>query len=80
MAHILAGCGALAQTKYLRRHNAALKIVIEARFEDKENKEILLLEMTCPLIENRDNKEEEKTQKYAPLRWELRNPGYKISK
>ena len=26
-AHILSGCSALAQTKYLPRHNAALKIV-----------------------------------------------------
>ena len=25
--HVLAGCGTLAQTKYLARHNAALKIL-----------------------------------------------------
>ena len=27
VAHILAGCPALAQSKYLQRHNAVLKIV-----------------------------------------------------
>ena len=27
MAHVLASCSALAQTKYLMRHNAALKII-----------------------------------------------------
>ena len=26
LAHVLAGCSVLAQTKYLSRHNAALKI------------------------------------------------------
>ena len=53
---------------------------IDARVEDKENKEILLIEMTCPWIENREKKEEEKTRKYAALRWEIkqRNPGYKV--
>ena len=27
IAHVLAGCSSLAQTKYLYRHNAALKIL-----------------------------------------------------
>ena len=129
--HVMAGCSALAQTKYLARHNAALKILyfelltkydlaesippwyspkepdpitennsitaywdvpvfaenkevranrIDARIVDKVRKEILLLEMSCPWITNRRTKEEEKTRKYAPLRWELKQqyPGYEI--
>ena len=27
LAHVLAGCSALAQSKYLERHNAALKVL-----------------------------------------------------
>ena len=46
---------------------------------DKE-KEVLLIEMTCPWIGNRGKKETEKTTKYAPLRWEMkeRYPGYVV--
>ena len=53
---------------------------IDARIVDKVRKEILLLEMSCPWITNRRTKEEEKTRKYAPLRWELKQqyPGYEI--
>ena len=47
---------------------------------DKVRKEILLLEMSCPWTTNRRTKEEEKTSKYAPIRWELKQqyPGYEI--
>lgn len=131
LPHILAGCSALAQTKYLARHNAALKVLffemlrdrelissvppwyspakpkpvyeneratafwdiplyaentevranrIDARIIDKIEKKVIVIEMSCPWIENRQLKDEEKTQKYGPLRWELKRqfPGYQI--
>ena len=36
--------------------------------------------MSCPWMENREKKQEEKTIKYGPLRWELKRqfPGYDI--
>lgn len=36
--------------------------------------------MSCPRIENRDQKDSEKTFKYGPLRWELKQQfkGYKV--
>ena len=36
--------------------------------------------MSCPWLDNRGVKEMEKTQKYGPLMWELRerNPGYQV--
>ena len=130
-AHILSGCSALAQTKYLARHNAALKIIffellrevelvdtvppwyssaepkalyenekakaywdvplyaestevrcnrIDARLVYKQEKRVVLLEMSCPWISNRDLKDKEKELKYAPLRYELGKqlPGYII--
>ena len=51
------------------------------RIVDKENQTITLLEMSCPWVENREQKEKEKTLKYAPLRLELKQqyPGYKIN-
>ena len=53
---------------------------VDARFVDRENKEVMLIEMSCPWMDNRKQKEEEKTLKYAPLRLELKrqHPGYKI--
>ena len=38
---------------------------IDARIVDKEKKKILLLEMSCPWMENRKAKETEKTLKYT---------------
>ena len=125
VAHVVSGCSVLAQTKYLSRHNAALKIVffellksyqlievippwysptqpksfyengqatvywdvpvyadhtevhanrVDAGIVDKENQ-------TVTLLENREQKEKEKTFKYAPLRLELKQqyPGHKIN-
>ena len=48
---------------------------------DKEERRITLLEMSSPWIENREQKNQEKTSKYAPLRWEMSQqfPGYTIS-
>ena len=36
--------------------------------------------MSCPWLDNHEVKEMEKTQKYGPLMWELRerNPGYQV--
>ena len=124
VSHILTGCSALAQTKYLERHNHALNILffevlrslnitekslpwyspikpkpvyeneqtvaywdvplfadqttvlanrIDVTVVDKVKKEVLLIEMTCPWVENREKKSAEKTSKYGPLRWELQS-------
>ena len=131
VAHVLAGCSALAQNKYLTRHNNALKVLyfellrklqliesvppwyspikpkpeyktedihalwdiptygeeneiksnrIDAKIVNHKSKEVIVLEMSCPWIENRGKKDEEKTEKYGPLRWELQvqHPGYKV--
>ena len=53
---------------------------VDARIVDHVKKKVLLIEMSCPLIDNRGKKDEEKTAKYGPLRWELkqRYPEYKI--
>ena len=128
---MLAGCSSLAQTKYLERHNAALKVLffeilrdldlnetvppwfsciepkpmyesthaqafwdvpvyaehtvvsanrVDVRIVDHKEKRVLLVEMSCPWVDNRVKKEAEKPEKYGPLRWELtrRYPGYRI--
>ena len=127
--HVLAGCGALALSKYMTRQNAALKVFYEllkdldlvtstspwysqntpkplyenekgkalwdvplypeyAEVRDKKidctliikmKKKVVLLEMSCPWVSNREIKCAERTSKYAPLRYELRRryPGYK---
>ncbi|CAH3173623.1 unnamed protein product, partial [Porites evermanni] len=131
VAHVLAGCSSLAQTKYLYRHNAALKILffellrghglieevppwyspvkpkpayqnttseafwdipfyaehnevranrIDARLVSHERKEVCTIEISCPWIESRAKKDEEKTLKYGPMMWELkqRYNGYRV--
>ena len=132
MAHILSACPALAQTKYLARHDAVLKVLffdimedlglieasppwysptkpqpvyegvyaqaywdvpvfgeyqdlranrIDARIVNHQEKKVITMEMSCPWVSNRQKKTSEKTMKYAPLRWELKQkyPGYEIS-
>ena len=129
IAQVLAGCS--SQTKYLERHNAALKVLffeilrdldlneivpptfsciepnqmyesthvqafwdfpvyaehtvvygnrVDACIVYHKEKRVLLLEMSCPWVDNRVKKEAEKSEKYGPLRWELtrRYPGYRI--
>ena len=109
VANVLAGCSSLAQTKYLYRHNAALKILffellrdttteafwdipiyaehnevranrIDVRLVSHERKEVYTIEMSCPWIESRAKKDEEKTLKYGPMMWELkqRYNGYRV--
>lgn len=38
------------------------------------------LEMGCPCVNNREKKSEDKTLKYDPLHWELKQqfPGYEV--
>ena len=45
---------------------------IDARIVDKEQKRVLAMEMSCPRLDNREVKKIEKTQKYGPLMWQLR--------
>ena len=47
---------------------------------DKDNKKVSVIEMSCPWVENREEKDAEKTTKYWPLRWELgqRYPEYRV--
>jgi len=54
---------------------------IDARVVDKQKKKVLLLQISFPWMANRKQKEEEKTLKYALLRWETcqQYPHYKIA-
>ena len=133
VAHVLAGCGAIVQSKYVERHNSVLRILffeilanynlvpredyawykpnnpkpvyeddqvralwdvplfaekievranrIDVRIIDKKQEKVILMEVSCPSIDNRVFKAEEKTRKYGPLRLELKKqyPGYKIT-
>ena len=53
---------------------------VDARFVDHKGKKVWAVEISCPWVENPRKKDEEKTIKYRPLRWELRKqyPGYNI--
>ena len=53
---------------------------IDARIVDSTAKPVILLEMSCPWMNNREIKSCEKTEKYAPLRLELKRqfPGYQV--
>ena len=52
----------------------------DATIVDNENKRVSVIEMSCPWVENREEKDAEKTTKYGPLRWELeqRYPEYRV--
>ena len=52
---------------------------VDARINN-ESKRVISLEMSCPWVTNREKKEEEKTTKYGPLRWELKqkDQGYEV--
>ena len=54
---------------------------IDATIVDKGNKKVSVIEMSCPWIKNRKEKDAEKTTKYGPLRWELeqRYPEYRVT-
>ena len=53
---------------------------IDVRITEKETQTVKIIEMSCPWIENTKQKNQEKTTKYAPLRWELKQQhrGYTI--
>ena len=53
---------------------------VDARIANHKCKRTVTLEMSCPWINNRKRKDEEKTLKYGPLRWELRQqfPGNEV--
>ena len=44
---------------------------IDATIADKENKKVLVIEMSCPWVENMGEKDADKTTKYGSLRWAL---------
>ena len=54
---------------------------IDATIMDKENKKVSVKGMSCPWVENREEKAAEKTTKYGPLRWELeqRYPEHRVT-
>ena len=54
---------------------------IDATIVGKENKKVSVIEMSCPWVENREEKDSEKTTKYGPLRWGLehRYPEYRVT-
>ena len=54
---------------------------IDVRFVSHERKEVCTIEMSCPWIESSGaKKDEEKTLKYGPMMWELkqRYNGYRV--
>jgi len=53
---------------------------VDARIVNHKSKQVTTLEMSCPWVNNREKKSEERTLKYGPLRWELKRqfPGYKV--
>ena len=61
-------------------HNQVRANQIDARLVSHERKEVCTIEMSCPWIESRAKKDEEKTLKYGPMMWELkqRYNGYRF--
>ena len=54
---------------------------IDAQVIDEVKKAVILIEMSCPWMESRQMKTEDKIRKQGPLRWELKlqYPEYKVS-
>ena len=53
-------------------HNEVRANRIDARLVSHERKEVCTIEMSCPWIESRAKKDEEKTLKYGPMMWEMK--------
>ena len=53
---------------------------VDTRFVDQKAKQVWAVEMSCPWIDNRAKKVEEKAIKYGPLLLELKqqHPGYEV--
>ena len=53
---------------------------VHGTFVNHMSKKVMTTEMSCPWISNREKKSEEKTMKYGPLRWELKEKykGYEV--
>ena len=53
---------------------------VDARVVNHLSKKVMTIEMSYPWISNREKKSEEKTMKYGPLRWELKEKykGYEV--
>ena len=51
---------------------------MDAGFIDHKEKKVITVEMSCPWMDNGMQKHEEKTRKYEPQIWELKQqyPGY----
>ena len=64
-----------------REHNEVKANQIDTRLVGHERKEVCTIEMSCPWIENRAKKDEEKTLKYGPMMRELkqRYSGYRVA-
>ena len=45
---------------------------MDARFVDHKKKKVWAVEMSCPWMEHREKKSQERTVKYGPLRFELK--------
>ena len=61
-------------------HNEVRANRIDARLVSHERKKVCTIEISCPWIESRANKDEEKTLKCRPIMWELkqRYNGYRV--
>ena len=61
-------------------HNEVRANRIDARLVSHERKKVCTIEMSCPWTESRAKKDEEKTLKYGPMMWELkqRYNGYRV--
>ena len=53
-------------------HNEVRANRIDARLVSHERKEVCTIEMSGPWIESRAKKDEEKTLKYGPMMWEMK--------
>ena len=63
-----------AEHTYVRAHR------VDVRFVDHKAKQVWTVEMSCPWIDKRAKKVEEKAIKYGPLLLELKqqHPGYEV--
>ena len=61
-------------------HQEVLANRVDARVVNHESKKVMTMKMSYPWISNREKKSEEKTMKYGPLRWELKEQykGYEV--